>query len=374
MSAPQPAQQRPATKPAVVNGKPAAPGTQAPPAPASRLGKVQRGRLKVPYRYVFYGPEGVGKSTLAAHSPAPIWFDIEDGSADLDVARYPFRLLPNGDVAPGGYVPQSYPDVLAAIDDLTNNVHTHKTLVIDTADRLESLLWRWMLERDSKSGPMNKSGRVLHSIEEYGYGKGFQLALDEWRALCLRLDRLRLSRGMEIIVLAHMQIKNFKNPTGEDYDRYQLRLNPLAAGYLREWSDAAGFFCFDEGGNKLDKDDDRAKGYSTGRRLLKMTRTAAHDAKTRLALPEEIEVDISNPWGPFAAAVAASYEVNPAELARLIDAEVERIGGVNAAVAAQISAAREKADVGALSRYLMELKKRPDAVVAPETNPNEKGA
>lgn len=314
-------------------------------AQASRLPKAQKGRIKQPLRFVFYGAEGVGKSTLAAFAPSPIWLDCEDGSGRLDVSRYAFR---DGE---GGHVPHSYAEVLAAIEDLTANPHDYKTLVIDTADRLEALLWKHMCV---------KAGKGYQSVEDWGYGKGYVIAVDEWRDLCLRLDRLRAARGMSIILLAHAQIRTFKNPTGEDYDRYWLRINEKAGGFIKEWSDVTGFAAFEEGSSKLiGSGSDRARGYSTGRRLLKLKRTAAYDAKTRYAMPDEIELDPANPWAPLAKELEDSAGMDAPALGALINAEVARIGGGDV-VRKKVDTAVTKAagDTETLHRILNELKKK----------------
>lgn len=319
----------------------------------SRLSKAIKGKLAVAYRYVMYGPEGVGKSSLAADAPNPIFFDVDDGSAGLDVTRYKFR-----DDDAGGHVPLSYAEVIAALEDLENNEHDYKTLVIDTADRLEALMWKHILKRESQPSALNKSGKEFHSIEEFGYGKGYQLAVDEWRELCRRLDALRSKRGMTIVILAHTQIRTFKNPEGEDYDRYSLRINEKAGGFLREWADTTGFACFEEGGSKLDPDA-KAKGYSTGRRLLKLVRTATYDAKTRLALPEEVELASDHPWAPLAEAIAKSDSQTPVTLAADIETELGRIADaeISAKVRDGVKKAVAENNKGALGRCLLKLKK-----------------
>jgi hypothetical protein len=319
----------------------------------SRLDKINKGKLAVAYRYVIYGPEGVGKSSLAADSLDPIFLDIDDGSAGLDVARYSFRD------GPGGHVPLSYQEILDAIEDLAANAHSYKTVVIDTADRLEALMWKHILKRESQPSALNKSGKEFHSIEEFGYGKGYQLAVDEWRDLCRRLDLLRTQRGMTVVVLAHAQIRTFKNPEGDDYDRYSLRINEKAGGFLREWADTTGFACFEEGGAKLDPDA-KAKGYSTGKRLLKLVRTATYDAKTRLALPEQVELDPSHPWAPLAAAVVDSDNQTPVTLAAAIKVELVRLNDseLSAKVNAEVAKAIADNNKGALGRYLNVLRKR----------------
>jgi len=307
----------------------------------------------LPNRYVLYGEPGAGKSTLASGSPSPIWLDADDGSARLDVSRYPFR---DGE---GGHVPRTYTEILAAIDDLIGSPHDFKTLVIDTVDRVEKLIWQHMVARDSaRTG----KGERIESIESYGYGKGFNIALEQWIELCSKLDRLRNVRGMSIVLIAHATVKSFKNPVGEDYDRYQPALNDKASGFLKGWADVTGFVCHDDNGAKELGAGKyaRAKGFSTGRHLLKLAHNAAFDAKNRLSLPDEVEIDIADPWAPFAQAVEDAYENEIPKILASIAAECERIGDeettVKATTAAKVAA--EKQDVTTLARFLSGLKAR----------------
>jgi hypothetical protein len=334
----------------------------------SKLGNVKRGKIKTAHRYVIYGPEGIGKSSLLASAPAPIVIDIEDGTGNLDIPRYMFRD------EQAGHVPRTFTDVLDAITDLTDNEHSYKTLGIDTADRLESLIWQHMLARDSKSSALNKSGKALTSIVEYGYGKGYDMAVDEWRELCRRLDALRMSRAMDIVILAHAQIRNFKNPVGEDYDRYGLRINEKAAGWLREWSDVTGFACFEEGASKEVADDSRARGYSTGRRLLRFTRSAVADAKTRLLLPSEMTLDPINGWARIAAAVCASDEQTPEQIASAIAKELERFGSESIVEVAKAKTAEAlaKGNRGALINYLNWLTRQQPTTTTTTTTTTER--
>jgi len=45
-------------------------------------GKIQRAQ-----RVCFYGVESVGKTTLAAKAPAPLFLDVENGTSHLDIPR-----------------------------------------------------------------------------------------------------------------------------------------------------------------------------------------------------------------------------------------------------------------------------------------------
>jgi hypothetical protein len=337
---------------AATASKPAQASPQQPPPPASRLAAAKKGKIQAPQRWTVYGPEGVGKSSLFSYAPNPLWLDIEDGTAHLDVTRYPFRD------GPDGHVPQGYAEVLGAIDDLTRAPHGYKTLVIDTADRLEALMWKYIVDRDNAG-----AGGKLTSVESYGYGKGYQVALDEWRNLCSRLDRLRTTRGMSIAFLAHSVIRTFKNPEATDFDRYQLAVQEKAAGFLKGWSDVVGFLRFEEGVNDGPKGS-RAKGWSSDQRILCLSRKAAFDAKGR-GMPAEVEVNLDNPWAAIQQAQSDAAK-KAEEIVALIEAEVARIGDedLKGKVKTSVDDAVAKGDVEALDRYLIALKGRPAAAAA----------
>mgnify|MGYP001565511533 CR=1 FL=1 len=295
MSAPAPA--RP-----VPNGTPT-------PAPSRmKLAAIRTGRIERPHRIVLSGVEGIGKSTFAAGAPAPIFLDAEDGTGHLDVARFPR--------------PESWADVGAAIDELGREKHAFKTLVIDTVDHIEPLLWRFICDRDKQP-----------SIEGYGYGKGYVAALDEWRLFLARIERLQTATAMHVVLLAHTMIRTWKNPEGADFDRYQLKLNEKAGGLLKEWSEDVLFANYEQFANR-DAQTKRVKGVSTGARLIYTTRTATYDAKNRQNLPESLPLG----WEEFANAVAAG--ASPEALRPAI---VEKIAQLAEKDRARITAALERA-------------------------------
>lgn len=338
----------PTPKPIPANGS-RPPGVPTAPPKASRLGAVKRGQLRSALRYMFYGPEGVGKSSLLADVPGILLLDVEGGSDNVDVARYTFR---DGD---GGHVPTSYAEILSAVHDLIANGDNSVSAVgIDTADALEAKIQRHVCEQHGKA-----------SIEEFGFGKGYQVALDELRTFLALLDRLRV-KGVSIVVVGHSIVKTFKNPEGDDYDRYQLRVHDKFGGLLKEWSDVVGFINFEGGGAKVPGDDSRnkrARGWATGRRIVKLAREAAWDAKSRLSIPAEIDLDAAHPWAPFAAAASGARDATPESLRTSIAAELDRIGADEFTTAAgkpatraAITDAASKADASTLNRILTGLR------------------
>ena len=313
----------------------------------SKLSKVIKGKIQKPLRATFYGPEGCGKSSLAADSEVPIFIDIDGGSAQLETDRYPFGESTQ---------PKTYPEVLDALNDLLLNEHSYKTVILDTVDKLEGLIWRHIIDRDLK--PVK--GEV-HTIESFGYGKGYTTALDEWRKLIVILDKL-WDKGMNIILISHASIKTFQNPEGDNYDRYSLRIHEKAAGLLREWSDITGFMCFDEfafGGDKAKNI--KSKGTGTKRRLIKFQRTATYDAKTRLPLTEEVEVAADHPWAPLAKAIEESKGHTIASLNVSIGWELARISDheLTAKVEPYADKATKDNNKAALFRLLNQLKAKP---------------
>ena len=67
---------------------------------------------------------------------------------------------------------------------------------------------------------------------------------------------------MNVIVVGHSVVRNFKNPEGEDFERYVLKIHEKAAGTVREWVDAL-YFARKETHAVKDQRTKRFKGIST---------------------------------------------------------------------------------------------------------------
>lgn len=344
---------RPAPSPAPVPRPVGAPSASKPTAkPASRLGGIKRERLKTALRYMFYGPEGVGKTSLVADSGA-LFFDIEGGSGEVETARYPFN--------PGEadeFKPRTLDQVDAAIDDLLANPgHGFTGVALDTVSALEALIHRHICTRDKKSG-----------IESYGFGKGFNIAVEQLRLLLAKLDLLR-AQGVAIFLIGHSSVTTFKNPEGEDFDYFSIAAHHKFAGALKQWCDVVGFIQFEGGAKKLEGDEGqnkRARGWTTNRRLIQLARSAAWDAKSRLSLPSEIELAVAHPWEPFANASSGARDADAESLRAQVVTELDRIGAEEFTTAAGRQTTRQavldmsaSADATTLSRIVAGLQSTP---------------
>lgn len=264
------------------------------------LAAVKRGRLDVPMRVLAYGVEGVGKSTFAAGAPAPIFLGVENGTAQLDISRLP--------------EPHTWDDALDGLLLLEKEKHDFETVVIDPVTWLEPLC------------STKVTGGTV-SIDKYdgGYGRGHAAALEHWRMLVAQLERL-WTRGMHVVLLGHCRVKSFNDPQGPAYDRYELAMNANAAGLLRQWCDFV-LFMRHEAFAKVEKGAQKAKGYSTGARVMHTQWSAAYDAKTRCKLPEELPIS----WSALTEAIhsaGAKVDDLKKEIAELVvainDAEVTK--------------------------------------------------
>lgn len=259
------------------------------PVPTQQKGKLTlaqatKGIIRgEPLAILAHGDAGVGKSTFGANAPKALVVGPEDGTAEIPVE--------------GRLTPTTWEDTLAVVDQLLTEEHPYRSLVLDSADWLEPLCWAKVCAAAGKS-----------SIESFGYGKGYQEALGEWRILLSRLQALRQMKRMNIIIIAHSVLKTFKNPDANqgDYDRYQLKLNEKAAGLLKEWAKAVLFLNYARA--TVEVKEGRFKGLDTGKRMIYTRMTAAYDAKNRLWLPAELPLS----WHAFAQAVKDGEELRGA--------------------------------------------------------------
>ncbi len=244
---------------------------------------ITRGKVGGALKVVIYGPEGIGKSTLAARFPEPVFIDTEGSTRQLDVARLD--------------APTSWQMLLTEVEYIRDNPGVCKTLVIDTADWAEQLCIASFC-----------AGKQIKGIEDLGYGKGYVYIAEDFGRLLNQLEEIR-NRGVNIVVTAHAAMRKFEQPDELGaYDRWELKLNKKTAALLKEWADVLLFANYktmvvNVDGKGAQKGKNKAQG---GKRVLYTSHNPCWDAKNRLGMPEELDMS----WEALAPFVVGSAAVN----------------------------------------------------------------
>jgi len=83
---------------------------------------------------------------------------------------------------------RSFDEFVASLAEIVKEDHDRETLVVDSADWLERLIWDRVAEDAGKQ-----------SIEDIGFARGYKLALTYWERVFAGLADARDQRGMAII-------------------------------------------------------------------------------------------------------------------------------------------------------------------------------
>lgn len=246
-----------------------------PPPPRQAQGlQFAKPKANIGHRIVLYGPGGIGKTTLAANLPQPVvFFDLDEslGMLGLDAQVVPV---------------DSWQGIRSALQ--ADGWDGVKSIVIDTATKAEELAVAHTLTS------VKQDGKTFTNIEAYGYGKGYGYVFDTFLPLLADLDA-HVRAGRNVVLICHDCIANVPNPSGEDWIRYEPRLQSPASGKasirlrVREWADHVLFVCYDVAVNK------DGKAHGAGSRTLYRAELPSFMAKSRTGA-EPIMVDGQNVW------------------------------------------------------------------------------
>lgn len=206
-------------------------------------------------------------------APKPVFLDSEKRTEHLDVHRVEIT---------------SWPEQIATMKALGKakqaNECEYETIVTDTLDALEKMMYKYLCKKHG-----------VDSIAEIGggWGIGYGQVEQEWIKFNQLVEGLR-DLGFTIIHIAHSHVRLYKNPEGEDYDRHMMKLRQETAHFLVAEMDYVGFACFEDMANK-EKKFSKAKGVTTGERILKFAHSAAYDSKDGKGVDDELPLD----WNAF---------------------------------------------------------------------------
>lgn len=228
---------------------------------------------------MLYGPGGVGKTKLASLMKdvgvKPLFIDLEQGSLHLDVSRI---------------------DQIETWEDMRSVLHgdicnDFDAIVIDSGTKAEELATAWVI-----ANVKHEKGKPIHSIEDYGFGKGLVHVYETFLQLLGDLDALH-RRGKHIVLICHECVSNAPNPAGDDWMRYEPRLQSPTSGKnsirhrVKEWCSHLLYVGYDV------SVDEGGKGKGHGSRTIYPTEQAAWWAKSRtLADPIPYEDGDAELW------------------------------------------------------------------------------
>lgn len=231
--------------------------------------EVISGKLEKAKKVVLYGPEGIGKSSLASQFPRPIFIDTEGSTTELDVNRLP--------------KPSSWEMLRQQVAWVKQQGSRFGTLIIDTID------WAEMFCVDSICAAHQKKG-----VEDFGYGKGYIYVAEEFGRFLNQLSDV-IESGIHVVLVAHSQIVKFEQPDEMGaYDRYQLKLGQKTgsrtAALVKEWADMVLFINYKTFSVAVDDKGKKNKAQG-GSRTVYASHHPVWDAKNRHGLPDEFPLD-----------------------------------------------------------------------------------
>lgn len=246
---------------------------------AISLSSLKRASVALPPLMLVYGTAGMGKTSLALQAPGAVYVQIAPERPPADTDPLGFGEL------------TEYGQVIEAIGALYSGEHEHKTVVIDSIDALEPLIWRETCLRNQ-----------WKDIEQPGYGKGYLAADHVWRELVAGCDALRRDRNMQVIWLALADATNHEEPGAQPYKRYDLKVHKRAEGLLTQAADAVLFLntkvVIKETEAGFGKKNAHAEGGGT--RWMFTDGRPAFVAKNRFNLPDAIPLPKGEAWSALA--------------------------------------------------------------------------
>lgn len=173
---------------------------------------------------IVYGPPGIGKTSLCAHSPSPAFLITDDdtgiiklkqmGAVPSDIfVMKPVPASYSNEEIPSGTGSEGWEYAIEMVEMFAEEDHPYKTLVLDSGSGLQthsfqhcaSMLFGGDINSDANDGFMSFYKGYTKSAEAY------------WKGELLRAVNKVKAAGRNVILICHSDTKEFRNPAGADF-------------------------------------------------------------------------------------------------------------------------------------------------------------
>lgn len=230
------------------------------------------------------GDAGMGKTSLAATFPKPIFIRAEDGLQAIPEENRPeaFPLINNSD------------ELWEQLQALIKEDHDYQTVVIDSVTSLERLFIQHVMDEDKAMNPKKPAKSINQAMG--GYGAGLS-AVGLMHQRVRKAAGILVDKGIHVVFIAHADTETLELPDQDPYTRYALRLSKKSVAPYTDEVDVVGFI-------KLQTytmgDGEKKKAISDGTRVLICHAAASCVSKNRYGITEELVVPVTeNPLVPF---------------------------------------------------------------------------
>lgn len=239
---------------------------------------VARPKPRKPLITIF-GDAGMGKTTLAATFPKPLFILAEDG----------LMSVTNQDVAALPLI-QSSCDLWSQLKMVVKEDHEYQTLVIDSVSALDRIFIEEMIaedlaerkrkDKDAKPAPINQ---ILG-----GYGAGYAALASRHERVRRAAVKLSTDKNMTVVFLGHADIEQIDLPDQDPFMRYSLRLSKKSMPSYVDGVDLVGFLHL-----QAFVDKKKGKANSFGSRQLVCHASANNVSKNRFGIEEPITIEVN---------------------------------------------------------------------------------
>lgn len=222
-----------------------------------------------------YGTGGIGKTSLASEFPSPLYLFTEGEKPPVDINLSGKKI-------------KTIDDIYAFVGALLNDQHEYKTLIVDSLDAVEPMIWAATCARMGwDSVDSNDKGSPT------AFGKGWPEVDKDWLEFLEAMHALSAA-GIGVVLLAHDDSRKVKgDPLMDEYHRYEPDLNRRAADLIKNGVEALLFMSRRVSIKQVEgafgaKPTQKPDGESGAERMIYTDERAGFLAKNRLNMPSKI--------------------------------------------------------------------------------------